>query len=198
MTTGGRVSIDFEMITTRGGDSGKSGLFGGERRYKSEQVFAVLGDIDELVSMLGMVRTEARSRQPAEEQMDRELYEIQQALQNISALIATPVSNLNKIKPLGKTDKQWTSYLTKLLERLEGIEKSYIGEIKLDGFIIPGSNELSARLDVSRTICRRAERQVVGYIQNLSTDYLRLCQNYLNRLSDCLFVYGRHVEQNPR
>jgi cob(I)alamin adenosyltransferase len=192
---GAQMAMEFDMITTRGGDGGKSGLFGGERRFKSEQVFSVLGDIDELVSFLGMVRTLARDPAFARDAADTELREIQKALQDISAVIATPVSSINKIKPLGKTDEQWTSYLVKLLDRLEEIEKSYIGAISLNGFIIPGSNELSARFDVARTICRRAERQMVDYIRNLSTDYLRLAQNYLNRLSDCLFVYARHIEQ---
>lgn len=198
------MKIEFEMITTRGGDGGKSSLFGGERREKSDPVFAVLGDIDELVSQLGVVRPELRSPRSGDPavartvaaRLDGQILSIQKELQNISAVIATPVNAINKIKPLGKNEKQWISYLTSLIDGLEKVEMEYIGNIELDGFIIPGSNELCARLDLSRAVCRRAERQLVNYVQRLPAEYLRLAQNYVNRLSDALFVFARYLEQN--
>ncbi len=190
------MSVDFEMITTRGGDGGKSGLFGGERRFKYEPVFSVLGDIDELVSFMGLARCALSADSAEEKTMARELHNIQKELQNISAVIATPVSGINTIKPLGKNETAWVTHLQHALESLEKIEKRYMQHISLDGFIIPGSSEVCARLDVCRTVCRRAERQMVSYIKNLATEYLRLAHNYLNRLSDCLFVYARYIEQN--
>lgn len=200
------MSIDFTMITTRGGDSGKSSLFGGERRLKSEPIFAVLGELDELTSALGLCRsalntiishTSSQTPPEAISRMSAEVRDIQQDLQNILSLMATPVSDLNTIKPLGRTDEGWTSYLRSLLENLEEREARYMENIQLSGFIIPGDLESSARIDFARAICRRAERTVIIYIQSLPTDYYRLVQNYLNRLSDYLFVIARYLEQNP-
>ena len=199
------MTIEFNMITTRGGDRGKSSLLGGERRLKSDPVFAILGDLDELASCLGLCRTALRAAailaKPSQldtkaTAMATEIRTIQQELQNISALIATPVSSLNTIKTLGRTDTEWTRYLGQQLEALEQMESRYLEHIELSGFIIPGDNEISARLDVARTVCRRLERGMVTYVQGLLTDYYRLTQNYLNRLSDCLFVMARYVDQN--
>lgn len=208
------MAIDFSMITTRGGDTGKSSLFGGERRFKSEPVFAVLGDIDELVSVIGLARasltasaeqesgdrglrgSERNIRHLHHDMKDR-IREIQKELQNISALIATPLSGLNKIRPLGKDESAWVEYLNEILDGLETSEEQYMAHIRLDGFIIPGDEEQSARLDVARTVCRRVERQFISFMQSLSTEYYRLVQNYINRLSDLLFILGRFIEQNP-
>lgn len=218
------MAIDFSMITTRGGDTGKSSLFGGERRYKSEPVFTILGEIDELVSVIGMAR--AAMAEPGEQGFpvppDREqprrgkpdgerprdtlrlhgelksrVREIQKELQNISALIATPLSGINKIRPLNKDEHAWVDYLHEIISGLETSEERYIAHIRLDGFIIPGDDERSARLDVARTVCRRVERHVISFMQNLSTEYYRLVQNYINRLSDLLFILARFIEQNP-
>ncbi|AHC15483.1 ATP:cob(I)alamin adenosyltransferase [Salinispira pacifica] len=219
------MAIDFSMITTRGGDTGKSSLFGGERRYKSEPVFTVLGEIDELVSVIGMARAalaepgeQGIPEKPARENSRREkpggeknqadtlqlhgqlksrIREIQKELQNISALIATPLSGINKIRPLDKDEHAWVDYLNEIIAGLETSEERYIAHIRLDGFIIPGDDERSARLDVARTVCRRVERHFISFMQSLSTEYYRLVQNYINRLSDLLFILARFIEQNP-
>ncbi len=208
------MNFEFDMITTRGGDSGKSSLFGGERRIKSDPVFTVLGNLDELTSGLGICRSainisrasrslgmdSRRKDSPGADShgndMAADIRSIQQELQNIAALIATPVSSLNTIKPLGKTDSEWESFLREKLNELERTESRYIAHITITDFIIPGDTEVSARFDLARTVCRRAERSLVSYIQMLPTEYYRRAQNYLNRLSDCLFVMARYFEQN--
>ncbi len=171
---------DFERVTTRGGDKGESSLYDGTRLRKDDLLFETMGDIDELTSFLGY----ARASLAGEKRLDRTIREVQQDLLKIGAMISTsPESELHaKITLLERRD----------LDRLEQRERKLLDRTEIsDRFVLPGETGEAARFDICRTICRRAERKVVRCIRDRSLGHLAICQNYLNRLSDYLFILAR-------
>ena len=180
-----KKGISFEQITTKGGDGGESSLYNGERRRKDDLVFHALGDIDELTSWLGLVRC---ALAPG---LGDDLKEIQGVLVVLMGMIASP-TELGK----GWPEKMQTMGGTEL-ERLETLEKRLMSEVTLPPeFILPGENEISSRIDIARTICRRAERRIVAVIRERGSVELAPCQRYVNRLSDFLFVLARYTDQH--
>jgi len=178
--------IEFEKVTTRGGDRGESSLYNGERRRKDDLLFETMGDIDELSSFLGVAKATCEDKKLSEL-----ISSVQLTLLNLGAQIATPKSNplYSKISPVSKDD----------VKRLEEVEEGYLRRTEIGGeFVLPGENLLSAQLDVARAVCRRAERKVVACIREREMIQLAAGQNYLNRLSDLLFILGRNVGQSPQ
>lgn len=183
--------LEFQQVTTRGGDKGESSLFDGQRRRKDDAIFEALGDLDELTSWIGLVRARRRdSWTGALGDADRELREVQSVIQRVCALIACSPGSPE-------------------YARLTAIDQGTVGELELrearllrvttirPSFVLPGESEISAELDVARSICRRCERRIVSVIRapgNPRPD-LHTCQHYLNRLSDYLFVAARCAEQ---
>lgn len=166
-------------IYTRTGDLGDTGLFGGGRVPKDDPRVAAYGDVDELNSVIGVAR--AAESLP---RIDDVLLGLQRDLFSIGALLATP--DLEKME----------QHLTKArldAGRIMELERAIdAGEAELDplkAFILPGGSPKGAALHLARTVCRRAERAVVG----LSRDTVipPVVVIYLNRLSDLLFVLAR-------
>lgn len=175
--------IEFNKVTTRGGDRGESGLYNGERRSKHDMLFEALGDVDELTASLGVVRAELGELHAADT-----IFEAQQVLFKIGAQVATPHGDplYKKIRKVEPSDIETLElHLKRLLDRTE------IGR----QFITPGEQRRSAFIDVARTVCRRAERSIVRCVRERHMSNLAESQNYLNRLSDYLFVLARASEQ---
>lgn len=174
--------IDFDMVTTKGGDSGKTSLYSGEFVFKSEPVFDVLGELDLLSSELGWGI-------PIEFQETME--HIQYDLYTMMSVLAT--SSKHENYP-GVTDKNIPiDYLERLMKRL-------MKRVDIEpNFVLP-----SSRFDVLRAKTRNAERVLIKYVQDVKkvipVDYADLhhCQRYLNRLSDLFFVLARWEEQHLR
>jgi cob(I)alamin adenosyltransferase len=160
----------LSKITTRTGDAGETGLGDGARVPKDHPRVAALGDIDELNSALGLVLAEELPKNLREA-----LSEVQQDLFDVGGELSIPGHSL--LKP----------------ERVEFLEKTLAawneGLAPLKEFILPGGSRAAAAAHLARTVCRRAERSIValGRKDKLS-EHLR---QYLNRLSDLLFVAGR-------
>ncbi|MCA1753661.1 MAG: cob(I)yrinic acid a,c-diamide adenosyltransferase [Spirochaeta sp.] len=176
--------IEFDKVTTRGGDRGESGLYNGERRSKHDMLFEALGDVDELTAALGIVRFELGELHAGDS-----IFEAQQVLFKVGAQVATPVTDplYKKIHIVETSDIDTLElHLKRLLDHTE------IGRV----FITPGEQRCSAYIDVARTVCRRAERSIVRCIRERRMSYLAESQNYLNRLSDYLFVLARASEQD--
>lgn len=191
------MGIEFERVTTRGGDSGESGLFSGERRRKDDVLFQTLGDGDELVSTLGVARARASRVAKAGESADRvaalgycaeSILSVQKDVFRVQAMIATSPGS-QQYESLELVEE---ATVTSLEQRLSGLmERTEIGE----RFVVPGDSLLSAHIDVARTVCRRFERGIVSCIRDRRLHHLIPCQQYVNRLSDFLFVLGRYVDQ---
>ncbi|WP_297499857.1 cob(I)yrinic acid a,c-diamide adenosyltransferase [Thermococcus sp.] len=160
-------------ITTKTGDKGLTGLFTGDRIAKFSPITEANGTIDELDSFLG----EAKHYLP--EEMRRIVEKIQIRLYDIMGELGSK----GEYTKVGEEDVRW----------LEELTRKYEEEVELTGFVIPGSTIASAKLDVCRTIARRAERKVAKLVLEYGLGNNTLI--YLNRLSDLLFIMARAIEK---
>lgn len=166
-------------IYTKTGDRGDTSLFGGQRVPKDAQRIEAYGTIDELNSILGIVRADDRTSP-----MDPILERIQHTLFNLGADLATPRSLDKSITRISPRD---TAVLEKDIDQTEPKLKP------LRSFILPGGSPVAARLHFARTVCRRAERVIVRLSRNEDIgDDITI---YLNRLSDLLFVLARYANR---
>ncbi len=166
-------------IYTKTGDRGETGLFGGGRVSKAHPRVAAYGDVDELNAFIGMAR--AVEMMP---RIDEVLVPIQRDLFAIGALLATP--DLEKMKK----QLEKASIDDRRIADLEHAIDD--GDRELDplkSFIVPGGTPKSAALHVARTVCRRAERHVIGLPDTEGIPPIVVV--YLNRLSDLLFTLAR-------
>jgi cob(I)alamin adenosyltransferase len=167
-------------IYTRDGDDGTTGLYFGGRASKNSQQIDVNGAVDEAQSSLGW----ARSLADPGSRLDELLISVERDLWVLMAEVATSSDNRHKLAP-GKslvTDEMIARLETEIDALSEGLEISR-------DFIVPGEGQLSAALDVARTVVRRAERLAVGYALADS-----LVVVYLNRLSDLVWTMARFAE----
>lgn len=175
-------------VYTGGGDKGKTSLFSGERVAKNHDRVEAYGDLDELSSTLGAL-VAAFPDGDAWDAMRREVLGIQADLMTVGALLATlPGSDafayLESIGP----DK--SAALEAAMDRMDAELPA------LRTFLLPGGHPSACWAHMGRTVCRRAERRVVGLIVVVAEsdvpEYLTTIQVYLNRLSDYLFVLARY------
>jgi cob(I)alamin adenosyltransferase len=169
-------------IYTRTGDAGGTGLFDGTRVPKSDPRVASYGDVDELNAWLGLVRTEASAAAVPDSQIVGMIEQIQRDLFGLGARLADPAKKIaERVAKAAVTDED--------IRRLEGWIDLLEEELPpLRRFILAGGSRTGAALHVARTICRRAERSMVG----LGADAIELpLLGYVNRLSDLLFVMAR-------
>jgi cob(I)alamin adenosyltransferase len=166
-------------IYTRTGDAGDTGLFGGGRVGKDHPRVEAYGAVDELNAVLGWARSvELMPR------IDELLVPIQRDLFSIGALLATPIPD--KVTERLKKARLDDARITELEHAIDA------GEAELEpltSFILPGGTPKSSALHVARTVCRRAERRVVTMADDIEVPPIVL--QYLNRLSDLLFVLAR-------
>ncbi len=164
-------------IYTKTGDSGETGLFAGPRVRKDDLRIEAYGAVDELNSVLGMVRAE----QPPTD-IERLLASIQNELFAVGAELATP----DPVKH--GTDLIGDAHITALEAAIDRYEA---GLEPLKQFILPGGTKASAALHLARSVCRRAERRIVTLFDEPNSHISERMIRYLNRLSDLLFVLAR-------
>jgi cob(I)alamin adenosyltransferase len=173
-------------IYTKTGDQGKTSLFSGERIAKSDLRLACYGAVDELNSVLGLIR----SHLPEEaQQTGEDLMQIQSHLFAVGSWLATsegssPVSERRTVPPAN------VDFLEKSIDRMT----SALPPLKQ--FILPGGHPSAGWSHLARTVCRRAERHCVALLEKMESDDIpephKLLLIYLNRLSDYLFVLARY------
>lgn len=167
-------------IYTRDGDDGTTGLYFGGRVEKSSDPIEVNGAVDEAQATLGW----ARSLSQPESRLNELLITIERDLWVLMAEVATLPANRHKLT----ADKSLVT--AEMITRLETEIDALSNEIEMPKeFVVPGENQLSAVLDVARTVIRRAERIAVGYPLEGS-----LVVGYLNRLSDLAWTMARWAE----
>ena len=172
--------VKLNKIYTRTGDDGTTGLVDGSRLSKSSPRVRAYGDVDELNSVIGLVRLHLENRR-----LDAMLSRIQNDLFDLGADLATPLPND------GEADSEYAlriidSQVTRLETELDALNADLE---PLTSFVLPGGSPPSAYLHLARTVCRRAERECVAMAEVEPTTPAAL--TYLNRLSDFLFVAGR-------
>tara|TARA_Y100000588_G_scaffold198369_1_gene212166 strand:+ start:1867 stop:2406 length:540 start_codon:yes stop_codon:yes gene_type:complete len=167
--------VRITKVTTKTGDKGKTALGDGSRVKKDSLRIHCLGSIDELNSSIGL----ASVMLPVKPIID--LKSVQNDLLNIGAEISMPDA---KKKFLNK------DRILFLEKEIESINKDLP---PLEEFILPGGNDLCSRIHMARSICRRAERDLVSLNskEQISPEVLK----YINRLSDYLFVVARLLIQ---
>lgn len=164
----------LSKITTRTGDDGTTGLAGNRRVGKDDPRVECMGDVDELNSHLGLLLTEALP-----DEIRTVLTQIQHHLFDLGGELAMP-------EFAGITE-------AKLVMLDEAIEHYNAGLAPLKEFVLPGGSRAAALAHVCRAVCRRAERRLVSLAR--SEPVSPLLVQYLNRLSDLLFVLARVLNQ---
>lgn len=166
------VNVDM-AIYTKTGDDGTTALYGGKRLLKSNLQVEAYGSIDELTSFIGLVINKLINKKDK-----LFLISLQKDLYQIMAILSGA-----KINPQFLFEKKILSFENKIDE----LEKKLP---KLTKFILPGGTEISSWFHILRVICRRAERNVVRFNNNI------IIVKYLNRLSDFLFIMARNYGKN--
>jgi cob(I)alamin adenosyltransferase len=166
-------------IYTKSGDHGETSLWGGSRVKKSHPRVATYGTLDEANSMLGLALTWI----PVNEQaMVKSLTWIQEELFQLGTELATQSGAPNPIAKVGPDE------ITRLETEIDQMESKLE---PLKNFILPGGSSSGAALHLARTIIRRAERECVDL--NATEPLRQELIQYLNRLSDYLFVAARYI-----
>lgn len=176
--------VILNRIYTRTGDDGTTALGSGERRPKYDLRVSAYGTVDETNAVIGVARLHlARASN-----IDAMLGRVQNDLFDLGADLAVPQRE-------GKAER--LRVLGTQVERLEqDIDTLNAHLAPLTSFILPGGTPAAAHLHLARTVCRRAERMVVELASQPDEPVSDAAIQYLNRLSDFLFVAGRSVNDN--
>ncbi len=164
----------LSKIVTRTGDAGTTGLADGSRVPKDSPRIHAIGEIDELNCTLGVLRAEALA-----EATQQVLADIQHDLFDLGGEMAIPGATLiqpNQVMRLEQVVEAWNADLAPLKE-----------------FILPGGTRAAALSHLARTVCRRSERALVALAAHEAVS--DASRQYLNRLSDLLFVLGRAINR---
>lgn len=163
-------------IYTKTGDNGTTALYGGKRLSKGDLKIEAYGTVDELNSFIGLTATYL------EEKEYRDLFiDIQSRLFDIGTHLAAETGKKNLVLP------EISEAKITLLEQYIDKMNEQLPELKF--FILPGGNQAAATAHIARTVCRRAERCVVRLAEHDEVQPILI--QYLNRLSDFLFVLAR-------
>jgi len=163
------------------GDTGETSLAGGVRVSKGSLRVETYGTVDELNSSLGFARSICEDAE-----MAAFTKTVQQELFKIGSSLATPAESP---KPQIVIDAEIVDRLTEEVHRIEAIDGI------LADWSIPGEHRAAAAYDLSRTICRRAERNLVR-LQESGAVVQPSILAYVNRLSDLLWLFGRKLEHD--
>ena len=163
-------------ITTKTGDQGETGLWSGQRIPKDDLRVECYGTLDELNSFLGEAKHYVKSSE-----ILKIIEQVQKDLFRVAGELAT--KDMKFIDPVTNTDAGL----------ILGIITNFESKVELTGFVLPGSTIQSAKLDICRTIARRAERRIItlSKSENVPTTLLI----YVNRLSDLLYIMARFEEK---
>lgn len=164
----------MNRLYTKTGDDGTTSLIGGKRVSKCDMRVETYGTIDELNSWIGLIRDCVAD-------YSEQLVDIQRILFVIGGCVADESGTIVTKKVSQSDIALLESYIDQLSEKLP----------TLIDFILPGGQIYSSYCQIARTICRKAERNLVKLSQNCPID--KLLTMYLNRLSDYLFVLARSV-----
>jgi len=180
------VAIRITRVYTRRGDRGETDLVGGARVPKDSARIDAYGTVDELNAALGVARAvnaAERGRPGVRRDLETVLRKLQNELFDLGGELATPAA---EFRPgMFRVGADEVTALETLMDRCQKDLKP------LRSFVLPGGGRVSAFLHVARTVCRRAERDVLRLMR--SEDIGEWPLAYLNRLSDLLFVLSRWV-----
>ena len=187
------------MLYTRKGDKGDTYFFGCNQRFsKSSELAEALGAVDEINSLLGLIKVKAQTLIDADNKRinaDKESAEISIKISDISESLAEILEQVQQdlfivqANLAGAKDKKITQEKIQYLEKIIDSAEKEMPPIKT--FFLSGGTELSALFDYARAIARRAERRVVKLSEKDKIDAEILA--YMNRLSSLLYALARFV-----
>jgi len=182
------MAIRITRVYTRTGDAGETGLVGGKRVAKDSPRIEAYGTIDELNSIVGLARAfneEKLDEHDAHRFLDVVLRQIQDELFDLGSELATPADfyQPGMYRVSGRQIKKIEQLIDECQKSLE----------PLKSFVLPGGGKIGAYLHQCRTVCRRAEREVLrlSRVEEISEWPLK----YVNRLSDLFFVLSRWISK---
>lgn len=173
-------------LYTRTGDAGTTSLVGGQRIAKNSPRVSAYGTLDELNAMIGLVQAHTTD---LDDFVNSTLLTINRTLFSIGAYLATPSTT----HPSDNSDPQPAPISPDLLTDLEpqiDLLDSSIPPLKL--FVLPGGSVGAAHAHVARTVCRRAERDILT-LADTGAYVHPIVLTYINRLSDYLFALARYI-----
>jgi cob(I)alamin adenosyltransferase len=176
--------LALNRIYTKRGDQGQTSLVGGQRVSKDDLRIECYGTVDELNAFVGAARLavlDQNTQYPGLSELAAALLRVQHELFNLGSILATLPADVHPRQPrVTEAD----------IRRLENeIDHANQDLASLRSFVLPGGSRIDAALHVCRTVCRRAERLLVQLSRRepVSPETVQ----YLNRLSDALFVWSR-------
>lgn len=178
--------VVLNRIYTRTGDDGTTSLGSGARRKKYDLRVAAYGTLDEVNAVIGI----ARLHTDADAALDASLSRIQNDLFDVEADLCLAEKGPGGAR-LTVTDAQ-VSWIE------SEIDKYNAGLAPLRSFVLPGGSAAAAYLHLARTVCRRAERIMVELKDKPGETVTVACLQYVNRLSDFLFVASRYANENGK
>lgn len=170
--------VQITRIYTRSGDKGRTSLGDSTRRKKSDIRFEAIGTIDELNAHCGLIAADVSSS------LQQLIKRIQNDLFDLGADLAIPNGEALRV------DIKQVEFLEKKIDEFNA------NLSPLNSFVLPGGSKNSALMHVARTVARRAERSMV--LLNESEPINGYALQYINRLSDLLFVLCRHLNDNGK
>ena len=183
------MAIRITKVYTRTGDKGFTKLVGGKKVPKDAARIAAYGTLDELNSALGLARVfndDGKDLSPAAQRLDQIFRRLQNELFDLGSELATPPDF--SYEGMFKVGEDEVKALEKLIDELQK------DLTPLNSFILPGGGKVSGFLHQARTVCRRAEREILRLSREEEIGPGPL--QYVNRLSDLLFVLSRWVSKN--
>lgn len=178
--------VKLNKIYTRTGDDGTTGLGDGQRRSKADLRIEAYGTVDETNSHIGSARLHCTDKDDA---IDQVLAIIQNDLFDLGADLATPDTG----KPLEYEPLRIVGAQVSRLER--EIDQLNANLTPLRSFVLPAGTPLATHLHIARTVARRAERLMVALADQAGETISKEAIQYINRLSDYLFVAARAANQ---
>jgi cob(I)alamin adenosyltransferase len=182
------MAVRITRVYTRTGDKGETGLVGGKRVPKDSPRIEAYGTIDELNSIVGLARVfneEKLNKSEAHRFLDSVLRQIEDELFDLGSELATPPDFFKEgMYRVGERE----------VKKLEQVMDECQKELEpLKSFILPGGGRIGAYLHQCRTVCRRAEREILrlSRVEELNEWSLK----YVNRLSDLFFVLSRWISK---
>ena len=184
MTDKKSPNIRINKVYTRTGDGGKTHLIGGEKRWKDDARVEAYGTVDELNSEIGLCRELLKEQKYDQfSSLIRFLKSVQNELFNLGSQLAVAEESDSENLPHLSGDA-----ISKLESEIDTVNETLL---ELTSFVLPGGSVINAQFHMARNVCRRAERRTVTLSRNDTVVPENI--QYLNRLSDALFVWSRWI-----
>jgi cob(I)alamin adenosyltransferase len=182
--------VRLNRIYTRTGDDGSTALGTGERRSKADIRIEAYGTIDEVNAAIGVARLFTVEEDP---EVDAMLGRIQNDLFDLGADLCTPEGGAKTITwtPL-RVVKAQVARLEQEIDAMNALLEP------LKSFVLPGGTPSATYLHLARTVCRRAERLMVALSETEGETVSKPALQFINRLSDHLFVASRFLNHKDR